>query len=103
MAVQRKFYQNNMLNLEIGYDLTLTDPNVSFDVPNQRIDIEFDVGIKLPRNIVARIFDVTSADTPLAADPSLVDVSKDYPEEFRSGPTADPFPGHAAALHSGND
>ena len=95
-------YQSYLLAIEAGYDLTLGVPVVNFDVPKQRVIVDLQLGIKLPRNIVARIFDVSSVDTPLASNPSDVVVWNDYPEEFRSAPRADPYPGHAAPYTPGS-
>src|ERR1700682_1570002 len=95
-------YQSYLLAIEAGYDLTLGFPVVNFDVPKQSVVVDLQLGIKLPRNIVARIFDVSSVDTALASNPSDVVVSKDYPEEFRSAPRADPYPGHAAPYTPGS-
>lgn len=98
-------YQSYLLEIEAGYDLILTKlregsdipakPRVNFDARNQLVVIDFDVGIKIPRNLVGRIFDIAAVDTALAADPAAVDVAKDYTEEFRSGPRTDPYPGQA--------
>ncbi|PDT48164.1 hypothetical protein CO661_09850 [Sinorhizobium fredii] len=89
-------YQFYLLEIEAGYDLALRTPAVDFDAHNQRVIIKFHADIKIPRNIVGRIFDIAAVDTALASDPSLVDVAQDYPEEFRSGPRSDPYPGRAA-------
>lgn len=94
-------YQSYLLEIEAGYDLKLDKPRVNFDARDQLVVIDFDVGIKIPRNLVGRIFDIAAVDTALAADPAAVDVAKDYTEEFRSGPRTDPYPGQATPYTMG--
>jgi hypothetical protein len=94
-------YQSYLSEIEAGYDLTLAKPQVDFDVMYQRVLVRLELRIKLPRNIVTRVFDPSTMDTGLADNPSLVDVSRDYPEEFRSAPRSDPYPGRNEPYTSG--
>src|SRR5438034_9570592 len=59
-------YRSYLLEIEAGYDLTLDGPTLDFDAQNQRVIIDLHLGIKIPRNVVARVFDVSATDTALA-------------------------------------
>lgn len=96
-------YQGFLIDIEAGYDFLLEKPAVRFiGGSTQLIEINFGFGLKLPRNLVTRVYDTASVDTPLANDPTDVKQTVTYPEAHRTAPATDPYPGNAAPLHKGH-
>lgn len=99
----RFVYQNLLIDIEVGYDFFLEAPVVRFiGGTSQLIEINFGFGLKLPRNLVSRIYDAASVDTPLSNDPGSVNQSIAYTETHRTAPPSDPYPGNAAPFQKGH-
>jgi hypothetical protein len=95
-------FENYLIDIEAGYELSLRDPVVRFQVGStQLIEITMGFTFKLPRNVVTRIYDTSNPDTPLAEDPGTVKQNVDYPTAYRTAPATDPYPGRASSPLAG--
>lgn len=95
-------YERYLIEIEAGYNFKLFDPVARLvGGAQQNLELDLGFGLKLPRNVVTRIYDATNLDTSLAPDPGDVKQNVAYAEEHRTAPADNPYPGATAPYNEG--